>query len=258
MASGLHYSFPEQWEDLENRDWRRLKDEWLTGVHSFYTVDGHGRRRPLKAKTILYLIDVFLRVGNGGRYARGEYRYPALVVADRLGLAGSEKTRRDAIRDARVEALQCGFIREVSRGSGGGGYGSKCSTVQLCFDFRARCGGGVSHPGGVDAPSPVVESESATAECAPSVEDRPPSVGRVVHPRSMECGGPEGRGVNYPPAMAGESPAFRGVNHRALKRTGLIQGRDTGDSYSPDLRETLDRARLWEEFESDDPATWGH
>lgn len=122
--------------DLDDRDWRALKDDWLSGVNGYFEVANGGKHKRLSANTMSYLLDVFLHMGNGGKYERGRYAFPASATAQRLGLGGSARTKADTVNAARRDAIDKGFLRELRRGTGGNGYKSKGSVVMIDFEFE--------------------------------------------------------------------------------------------------------------------------
>lgn len=120
------------YEEMTNGDWRECKAQWLAAANGFLKPDG----RLMGIHTYRYLTDVYLSMGNGGKFHRGVYQFAAQRTAQRLGLGGrGEKRQKDIVSQARQEAIRYGFISELRRGSGGNGYTAKGSTVVMSFKF---------------------------------------------------------------------------------------------------------------------------
>lgn len=120
------------YEEMTNGNWRECKSQWLAAANGFLKPDGS----LMGIHTYRYLTDVYLSMGNGGKFHRGVYQFAAQRTAQRLGLGGrGEKRQKDIVSQARREAIRYGFISELRRGSGGNGYTAKGSTVVMSFKF---------------------------------------------------------------------------------------------------------------------------
>lgn len=140
----------EDYAGMSRPQWRALKDQWRDGINSYYRVTATGQQKRLSAKALAYLHDVANHMGNGGKYARGEYAFAASRTANRLNLGGIEQTRINWVSDARREAIRHGFIEEVKRGTGGNAHKSKGSVVAMSFRFLGLIGSPVEPVAVVD------------------------------------------------------------------------------------------------------------
>ena len=124
----------EFYQQLSDAEWRACKDFWAREVNGFMP-----NGKAMSRDTYRYLFDFFQYMGNGtgdSDFPRGRYQFASKRTAPRLGLGGrSEKSQTSIISEARREARDYGFIRELRRGSGGNGYPNKGSVLVMAFDF---------------------------------------------------------------------------------------------------------------------------
>lgn len=215
------------YDKLTVAEWRKTRDEWLEGIICYWEPQPDGKRKRIKQTTQQYLTDVFLRMGNGGKYDRGTYAFPALVTASRLGLGGSDDTKTHTVNRARRDAISKGFLTEIRRGTGGNGYKNKSTIVAISFAFRDRVHdvepAQVVEQGSSEKSYEDYELESGMGDYSGLVDEQ---AARYESPlAAMDYGAHEPRaaGGESPPNTRYESPHLNKVK-------GYIQGSSKGTS----------------------------
>lgn len=212
-------------EKSDRIKWSQIKDDWMNLALTFYQWKENPNREPtqkrLSSLEILLLTLFKQRMGNGGKYNHGELKFTAERIADYLGLEGTKESKKRQISRARRKVEKLGFIERLKDGTGGNGYRNKAPVYYISFAFIDNIGTTTDPTGKV-----------------PSIAKR--------HTPSIERGGAPGGAREDNGGVVEGTPSVppKGTPSVPLiKDTGLIQGRDKGDSVSrPELRNSVGTA----------------
>lgn len=221
----MYFNTLNHTKDSDKQKWRRIKDDWINLAITFYQWKENPNREPTQkslSSLETRLLTLFKqRMGNGGKYNHGELKFTAERIADYLGLEGTKESKERQISRARRKVEKLGFIERVKDGTGGNGYQNKAPVYYISFAFIDNIGTTTDPTGKV-----------------PSIAKR--------HTPSIERGGAPGGAREDDGGVVEGTPSVppKGTPSVPLiKDTGLIQGRDKGDSVSrPVLRNSVGTA----------------